>query len=226
MSSKPSIESNEFLKQQGIILFNDLSLALKKLNVQCRAFDDHADYHFLKLSSQQIGDLFTSILSTIQNIHASYEKTIDPTLHNLNQLWTFLVDKKLKYPIDLFSHIANGDIIEVYDSNNKQVFRSYDFFKYCMYSLDELYSTPWNELYHRDEKHIAEYMRLLYVLNSTHSNDVHIVKTVPPHWVSQLKGSRQASHLLESKIICLVYDSNDDVKGYIHTQRVLNTRTP
>jgi len=217
-----NLNSKELLKIKGIQLFSSLVETLKKLNITCAAFNEQGDNFFLKLNENQINEIFITIQQIINNIELSIEKEKkekDPL--NINQLWTFLVSNKLKYPINLFDHITEGDILEVYDTQNKQIFRSYEFFKHCTYSLDELFSIPWNELYYRDPKYITEYMRLLSILMENKSKDVLVVKTVPPHWVSQIHSNRKISHFLQTKIICLLYDANEDVFGYIHTQKIL-----
>lgn len=221
-SSSPKKSSTSALRARGIQLFNELSEQLKKLSINSPAFDETNPFIFMELNEDQINEIFNSIEHTINNLALSVEKTKNQDNLNLNQLWSFLAENKLKYPIDLFDYITKGDILEVYDNENKQVFRSFDFFRHCTYSLDELFSTPWNELYYRDEIHIVEYMRLLSTLLEQKSKDVLLVKTVPAHWVSQLKTSRKTSHFLQSKIICLVYDAQDNIRGYIHTQKILD----
>lgn len=220
-SSSKSSSKND-LTEKGIQLFTELSEQLKKLNITIHPFNDNEPYLFMNLHEDQINDLFISLQQTIENLELSVEKTKNQDNLNLNQLWSFLAENKLKYPIDLFDYITKGDIIEVYDNENKQVFRSYDFFRHCTYSLDELFSTPWPELYYRDPIHIAEYMRLLSTLIEKNSKEILTVTTVPPHWVSQLKTHRKTSHYLQTKIICLVYDAQDKIKGYIHTQKILD----
>lgn len=224
MSHSSSIKksSTSTLRAKGIQLFNELSEQLKKLNINSPAFDETAPFLFMELNEDQITEIFNSIQQTINNLVLSVEKTRNQDNLNVNQLWSFLAENKLKYPIDLFDYVTKGDILEVYDNENKQVFRSFDFFRHSTYSLDELFSTPWNELYYRDEIYIHEYMHLLSVLIENKSKDVLLVKTVPPHWVSQLKTNRKASHYLQTKIICLVYDAQDNIKGYIHTQKILD----
>lgn len=222
--TKPLIKNNSKneLAQRCILLFRQLSTQLKKLNITIPAFNENEPYLFMNLQEEQINNLSHSLQQTIENLELSIEKTKDQENLNLSQLWTFLADNKLNYPPDLFDYITKGDILEVYNNENKQIFRSYNFFCHCTYTLDELFSTPWPELYYRDPIYILEYMRLLSNLIEKNSKEILKVTTVPPHWVSQLKTHRKTSHYIQTKIICLVYDAQNKIRGYIHTQRILD----
>ncbi len=55
----------------------------------------------------------------------------------------------LRPPSDLFDKIKDTDIIEIHN-RERQVFRCFSYFRVCSYSLEELSSKPWNELYHRN----------------------------------------------------------------------------
>lgn len=219
--SRDHLSHNSFQKI-GDDLFRTLSfLLLDKLNIHCFPFNDQKPYLFLELNDGEILEIFDSVQKIIDNIQASFETNKNEKHFNKNQLWAYLAANKLKYPLNLFDYIIDGDVIEIYDNENKQVFRSYEFFKHCTFSLDELFSIPWDKLYHRDSEHVDEYMRLLSILKESKSNEVLIVNTVPPHWVSQRHPNRTISHYLQSKVICLIYDLQGNMKGYLHTQRIL-----
>lgn len=47
------------------------------------------------------------------------------------------------------SDVAEGDVVEIFDKNHIQLYRSYSCFSLCNYSLLELTSYPWFELYER-----------------------------------------------------------------------------
>jgi hypothetical protein len=69
-------------------------------------------------------------------------------------VWQALKELRLRPPSDLFSHIYDCTVIEIYAKDNIQLFRSFSFFKYCSYSLEELYCRPWPVLFPRDDLNI------------------------------------------------------------------------
>jgi hypothetical protein len=53
---------------------------------------------------------------------------------------------------DLFSHLTNEHIVQIYSANNVQLFSNFRFFEICSYTLEELFSLEWWVLYERDPK--------------------------------------------------------------------------
>ncbi|HWU44755.1 MAG TPA: hypothetical protein VN132_14990, partial [Bdellovibrio sp.] len=51
---------------------------------------------------------------------------------------------------DLFSHLTNEHIVEIYSAENVQLFRNFKFFEFCSYSLEELLTIEWWGLFERD----------------------------------------------------------------------------
>lgn len=53
---------------------------------------------------------------------------------------------------DLFNNIENEDIIEIYSKEHVQLFRNFNFFDCCSYTLEELNTYEWWSLFERDEE--------------------------------------------------------------------------
>jgi len=64
--------------------------------------------------------------------------------------WRALQKLGLVPPSELFSQITNEDIVEVYSAENRQLFRNFNFFEVCSYSLEELHSIEWWNLFQHD----------------------------------------------------------------------------
>ncbi len=63
--------------------------------------------------------------------------------------WAALRKLGLTPSPELFHFIEDADVIEVHDAQGTQLFRNFEFFNYCSYSLEELYCFSWEQLYHR-----------------------------------------------------------------------------
>lgn len=55
------------------------------------------------------------------------------------------------YDEEFFSYITPTDVIEIHTTEGLQIYRNFEMFKYCTYSLLELVSSPWTELYLRPQ---------------------------------------------------------------------------
>lgn len=53
---------------------------------------------------------------------------------NPNTLWRILGRMRMRSCTDLFESLQSGDVIEIYDLNGRQLFRSIDFFSVCSYT--------------------------------------------------------------------------------------------
>jgi hypothetical protein len=69
----------------------------------------------------------------------------DPSL-----LWYVIKELGLRPCSDLFNKIQPNDVIEIYNTDFIQIFRNFAFFSICSYSLEEIFSYEWRELYERD----------------------------------------------------------------------------
>lgn len=81
------------------------------------------------------------------------QATLDETGTALDMprlVWYALRKSGLRPSSDLFKYIPAGNTIEIHNREGVQIFRSLSFYKICSYSLEELYSSPWTELYEHD----------------------------------------------------------------------------
>lgn len=81
-------------------------------------------------------------------------------------IWQALKELGLRPPSDLFSYMNDCTVVEVYSPEGIQIFRSFSFFRYCSYSLEELYCENWTNLFARDDETIVpmifNFMRSVY----------------------------------------------------------------
>jgi len=100
-------------------------------------------------------------------------------------LWRTLRSLGYRVFSDFFAHIQRDDIIEIYDSSGFQIWRSFNFFKICSYTLEEIYCVSWLQRYHRDEEFTricAEAMMKTADFTESHIFDGEI----PPHEVREI----------------------------------------
>jgi len=64
-------------------------------------------------------------------------------------IWYGLKKLELRFSSDLFEYITNQNIVELYNRDNVQIFRNFDFFRVTSYTLEDLLCRPWVELFAR-----------------------------------------------------------------------------
>lgn len=117
--------------------------------------------------------------------------------------------------------IDQDDLAEIYNRDNQQIFRSINFFKYCSYTLEELITIPWYNLYSRN-RFIHE--RLVEIATNTFANN--LKKSVDLHFepyeLRELYSTLKSSCVMLQKMIIPIFNSEKNCTvGGINTMKVL-----
>lgn len=133
-----------------------------------------------------------------------------------------LLAKKAKIQIskDYLDNIVDGDVVEIYDSNSSQLFRTINFFRVCSYTLEELYSIPWYELYHRDQFFQKQNESLMIKMVTEKISGPQAIP-VKPHHVEELRSKRMYRVLMQPKYMSRLDNSQGEMIGYASSFRVI-----
>lgn len=105
--------------------------------------------HFSKLS---INDKLkaTESLKTYLEI---CNGTIDElgSLTSLKLVWFALKRLGLTPPSNLFSMLDESHVIEIHDLQGVQIFRNFNFYDFCSYTVEDLYCYPWSSLFEHEQ---------------------------------------------------------------------------
>lgn len=134
--------------------------------------------------------------------------------------WSALRALRLKPASDLFSHIHEGDVIEIYDASNVQIFRSFNFFSCLSYTLDQVTSHQWWDLYDRDEN-VTNLMRKTVTLAFEQANRHVFVEPFPKHLVVEKFSPRQKRAEINTRAVGLLFKENGAIGGFAHVFRLL-----
>jgi hypothetical protein len=129
--------------------------------------------------------------------------------------WRAIREAGLIPPSDLFSKILDTDLVEIYDLNNIQKFRNFKFFEFCSYTIEDLYTRPWHELFVRlDETITSEIMNLLTGLIT--NRDKRVVKTgIGTQIIEEVDSARRYVNELDVKHLAVLYDRQDRAAAFI-----------
>lgn len=132
-----------------------------------------------------------------------------------NHTFTWRAFRKLglKPTSDLFSFIKDGDLIELYDRDNRQLYRNFAYYDYCSYSLEELYSLEWWRLFERDPLISEQIMNEgIQVLSSTEHKS--IASKTPQHVVREVHSMGRLTNTYQLKALSPVF-SDGFVEGAV-----------
>jgi hypothetical protein len=133
-------------------------------------------------------------------------------LSQLKRLQLTLPDKNIA------DAITEGDILEVYDLNGIQRFRNFEYFLHSSFSLNELTSRPWNELFIRDEKIISVMQsEILKIFESNGQSPLYL--KVPAHHLKE-DGGRFFNFKIQFKFGWPLFDEKGNKTSFLVSQSV------
>lgn len=146
--------SNTFKEFCSAVL--DMHTIAQKLGSAFRVFSNTGDIKLLKLAESE----FASIVNRLKIYRevfqmASQQKELFNAVQEKQLLWFALRSLRLAPPAEFFNILTNDHIVEVY-MGTRQVYRTFNYYSLCSYSLDELETTPWDQLFARKDPTVVE----------------------------------------------------------------------
>jgi hypothetical protein len=179
------------------------------------AYNDRKPLCFLSLplSSQDAVLLSTErYASVLEEVVASgYSVREDRKM-----LWSLMQRLQLRPTSDLFSRLNDSDVVEIYlVPEFIQVFRSFRFFELCNYSLDDLLSRPWWELYDRKEHITTSAFDMINRMISS-SDPGTTYYNLGPHILIERDSSKRYRSLQELRFFSPLWDKNNGIAGIVN----------
>ena len=165
---------------------------------------------FERLPEAQKGAVYRVLDFMESLVSEAIEKGINP-MRDLQLTWYALRQLGLMASGDLFQVLEDTDCIEIYTSEGVQLYRNFQFFEYCSYSLEELMTYPFYELYERPVWLEAEMRRSvgMCLQEPTQIHDLNI----PDHNCCEKRSRRAHAGRVHFKKICALKASTDGT-GY------------
>lgn len=207
-----TIESNNLQSS-----LHNLHKTLESLNVSIPLSSHHLG---VPNSSQLPPNLDTFIQLYSDSLSEAREHYRDQV--SLKSLWLFLNKLRWNYPDNLFDTIKSDDIIEVYTAQHIQVFRSYLFFQHCSYSLTELLTKPWFELFRKDPEIEKESFTLVERVLNGGINGV-IPMPLNSYWVHEVQSEDPFQIYIQPRHCCMITNNQNHIEGYLASYKILKS---
>lgn len=191
-----------------------------------RVFSETSDIKLLKLPESE----FTSIVSRLKIYKdvfqmASEQKDLLNTVQEKQLLWFALRSLRLAPPAEFFNILQDNHIVEVY-MGTRQVYRTFNYYSLCSYSLDELETTPWDQLFARKDPTVLE---KLFADVAVALKDRRIVYSeTPPHSVVETASALKNEFMYKLEFVAPLTDLDHNAQDCfvaVLSAKLVNTPT-
>ncbi|KYG67729.1 hypothetical protein AZI87_00125 [Bdellovibrio bacteriovorus] len=199
-----SIEVVEVRQQDVALLVEKFKAASQKI---CMMFATEGVYrkpyveglpHFQACSYEKMQEIVTSITFFKELCE---EQIAEGYKLKDNSSFVWRAFRKLDFipRADVFNHMTDENLVEIYSVDNKQLYRNFKFFECCSYTLEELYSVEWWNLYERNAAMTMKIFDLGVKVATGEIPDSH-VPDIEPHLLKEVKEDGQ-SFMQQVKLI-------------------------
>lgn len=135
-----------------------------------------------------------------------------------------LVNYALKYNglyfnEDVYKILEPGDVVEFYNLNHTQIFRTFNYFEYTSYTIEDIYCRPWFTLYERDENVTQKIIEMATPVFTGENLGV-VFLDVGTHLITERSSLEKLQLRNKGNWVAPLFDENDVQIGYVNVLRV------
>ena len=171
---------------------------------------------FSVLPDQQ-KQIITSQLNAQTELILESKPTRDDYSYNRRMAWAQIRRHGLVMSSDVFERLEDNDIIEIWDAKGHQLFRSFHGLQFFSYTLEEIYSYPFFELFERESTDLeVAYGQVFSKLVSGETQTTTLVD-IRPHLVREKRSRRKRSAVMTPKYVSPLKNKQGQVVAFFHT---------
>jgi hypothetical protein len=134
------------LKCQFTSLCIEISQMAKSIGIDVLPFVDRSLPRFSELSLLEQKIAFKN-LSVYHGICSSTIQAGNSVREAKSLIWFAIKAFGFRPTSDLFNFVTDDHVVEIHDKTGVQIFRNFQFYKFCSYSVEELYCISWPKLF-------------------------------------------------------------------------------
>lgn len=182
-------------------------------DIEIKPYHATSDTRFktLPLSHQQ--GIIQALESSIEICQSAKANGIDIRRQSLSLVWWSLRMAGLRPLSDLFDKLDETDIVEVYNEHDQQIFRSFNMFRSISYTLEELFTHEWWELFERDSA-ITDLLKDLTQKMHAGQKDT-IVVNCPAYVIKERFSEHKIAARIQTKLLSPLFSADGATAGYI-----------
>ena len=200
--------------QSSFFLSEGLAQFARKLNIPLSPYRDPNLPHFSALPGEH-KEIVVKSLEDIFEIYSSIEQESKDIADSKTVLWFTIKRLGLRPSSDLFTSIKDSDIIEIH-TPTLQIFRNLNFFRLCSYSIEEISSIHWTDLFYRDQRYTDQ---IIACGATVFTNQESVMTTsIQPHVTEELMSDLKLNVHYNMKAMYPLFDTADASKRYVLIQ--------
>ncbi|MCB0412027.1 MAG: hypothetical protein KDD22_05840 [Bdellovibrionales bacterium] len=223
-SLQPEVGSiqRERSAESAILLLQRYAACIQQFGYQVKATSNHFHRILNVLSCKDIERIHELVIPSIrvaEDFLAQKTKSYERP-NEVRFLKHFMTKTGTTSLRDVESIIDHTDIIEVYDKDAIQCYRSFNFFDICSYSLEDLFSHEWWNLYKRNT---FVTRKIGNICQNIFANGIEepIFVDVPHHVAREIWSPLRTTIEIKQKYLIPLTNSNAEVGYYIATFQIL-----
>lgn len=217
-----SPQSSQDLTTQFEILLRQVSAIIKKGGIDISPMTKGTHFEsFTRLGPTHQLKLIKDLQNYIQICQkAEEEEGISVNSNDHSLTWYAMKAMGLRPSSQLFEHLEEDDIVEIYNTAGIQIFRSVSFFSLVSYSLEEVLTYEWSQLYHRDPE-ITKVLEKIFMDVALGKKDL-VKGEVPEHYVSEIFSGKEGRRKMRHNLAAPLFSNNNQIGGVIVAFKIVS----
>lgn len=217
----------------AVELLENLALMSRARGYMVKAYTQKALSTLATLPLDKKENLIKKLQTTISIVVAATEiEKNNPSNPSNDYAERSLVEQALEiYGYELkdeefWNTVRKDELVEVYNTENIQIFRTFNFFTTTSYSILELLINEWYSLWERPSGTFDNMFKVVSAIFSGEAKGI-VSAGVPEHVISEIFNAEDQEHfalrssLCKFGVICPIYNkSNGQIAGLLVTARV------
>jgi hypothetical protein len=170
---------------------------------------------------QQLG-IIQALEGYVLQIRSALNDKINIIGDNSKHAWWAMAKLGLRCPDDLFEKIKATDVIEIYNQDSIQIFRSFEMFQFLSYSLSDIFAHEWTDLYTRDEFVFNRMFNLVGEILSGKVTGV-INPNFPPHIVEEKFSNKKCWAKMKHRFFSPLFTASGAVGGFLSAFEIIDS---
>jgi PAS domain-containing protein len=201
-------------------------IELEKIS-PCRFRGSHgqSDVEFLRQvarsdlqSFQERVDYFSLYLKNAQETVAQGQR-LSSLRREGSLLWRTLASFDLRPPSNLFDLLGEHEVVEIYDTQMRQIFRNLRFFEVSSYSMEELLHIPLPRLFERTDESMQILMKEIVQVFAGELNSARI-SAAGKSRAREIHSRRQLQGEIEQRVLSPIFDRQGKVAAVLGSIRL------
>lgn len=191
-----------------------------RFGVSIKALSDTGVERFSQLSRDDQNNIIRNFDGYSSLLQGAAGAGID--LRNERDLLTYVLPRLgLAASADALETIEQGHIIEVYTEDHIQIFRNIEFMQYCNYSLLDLLSYTFFELYERSPAVTNKLIELSEKIFKTDIDKIEVGNEFPRHLLRENFSTPRSEFLIDMRYMWPLYKGAGKKGGLLSMTRVV-----